>query len=204
MQFISVKARNGIYQKHEKALCFESLNSYFQYFYSLTLNTTQSSFMKNQLLVLLATFIFYASPAISQVSDDDEAMAYRLKKKYPDERTACVSDIEEYDFEVSKGDGNGPVIAAIMNQKIQFISLREAAMVQYGEYYDKFSSINKFKQYYKAGLPFPYNHHIYFCKHPVPFAERTQHIHLQKRCSGYCPVPNKILISLYQYLLVFL
>src|SRR5204862_1938801 len=70
------------------------------------------------------------------------------------ERTACVSDVEEYDFEVGKGDGNGPVVAAIMNQKIQFISLREAAMVQYGEYYDKFSSITKFKQYYKSGNSF--------------------------------------------------
>lgn len=110
--------------------------------------------MKNYLLLILTAFIFSAIPTHAQVSDDDEAMAYRLKKKYPDERTACVSDVEEYDFEVGKGDGNGPVVAAIMNQKIQFISLREAAMVQYGEYYDKFSSITKFKQYYKTGNSF--------------------------------------------------
>jgi hypothetical protein len=109
--------------------------------------------MKNYLLLIAAAF-FFSIPAHAQVSDDDEAMAYRLKKKYPDERTACVSDVEEYDFEVAKGDGNGPVVAAIMNQKIQFISLREAAMVQYGEYYDKFSSITKFRQYYKSGNSF--------------------------------------------------
>ncbi len=108
--------------------------------------------MKNYFLVILSAF--FIIPCIAQVSDDDEALAYRLKKKYPDERTACVSDVEEYDFEQSKGDGNGPVVAAIMNQKVQFISLREAAMVQYGEYYDKFSSITKFKQYYKSGNSF--------------------------------------------------
>lgn len=110
--------------------------------------------MKHYLLFIVTAFIFSTIPVHAQVSDDDEAMAYRLKKKYPDERTACVSDMEEYDFEVGKGDGNGPVVAAIMNQKIQFISLREAAMVQYGEYYDKFSSITKFKQYYKSGNSF--------------------------------------------------
>ena len=108
--------------------------------------------MKKILLITLSVFIF--SSSFAQVSDDDEAMAYRLKKKYPDERTACVSDVEEYEFEPGKGDGNGPVVTALMNQKIQFISLREAAMVQYGEYYDKFSSITKFKQYYKSGNSF--------------------------------------------------
>ncbi|MES2850546.1 MAG: transglutaminase domain-containing protein [Bacteroidota bacterium] len=108
--------------------------------------------MKNYVFLFFSLFIF--SAAFAQVSDDDESMAYRLKKKYPDERTACVSDMEEYDFEPGKGDGNGPVVAAIMNQKVQFISLREAAMVQYGEYYDKFSAITKFKQYYKSGNSF--------------------------------------------------
>ena len=110
--------------------------------------------MKKSILLILTAFIFFAIPTYAQVSDDDEAMAYRLKKKYPDERTACVSDVEEYEFELGKGDGNGPVVTAIMNQKIQFISLREAAMVQYGEYYDKFSSITKFRQYYKSGNSF--------------------------------------------------
>jgi len=107
--------------------------------------------MKNYLLFFLAAVVFYAAPAAAQVSDDDESIAYVLKKKFPDERSACISDVEEYDFELSKGDGNGPVVAAIMTEKIQFISLREVSSVQYGEYYDKFSSINKFKQYYKVG-----------------------------------------------------
>jgi hypothetical protein len=110
--------------------------------------------MKNYLFIFLASFVLYTASSQAQVSDDDESLAYRLKKKYPDERTACVSDVEEYEFEVGKEDGNGPVVAAIMNQKIQFISLREIASVQYGEYYDKFSSISKFKQYYKTGNSF--------------------------------------------------
>lgn len=110
--------------------------------------------MKHCLLSFVIVFVLFTLPCHAQVSDDDEALAYRLKKKYPDERTACVSDVEEYDFETGKGDGNGPVVIASMNQKIQFISLREAAMVQYGEYYDKFSTITKFKQYYKSGNSF--------------------------------------------------
>jgi Transglutaminase-like superfamily/Domain of Unknown Function with PDB structure (DUF3857) len=110
-------------------------------------------YMKHYLL-LLSAIVFFTPPLYAQVSDDDEALAYRLKKKYPDERTACVSDVEEYEFEPGKGDGNGPVVVATMNQKVQFISLREAAMVQYGEHYDKFSSITKFKQYYKSGNSF--------------------------------------------------
>ena len=110
--------------------------------------------MKKTLLLTLATFLFFSSGSKAQVSDDDEATAYRLKRKYPDERSAVISDIEEYDFAVGKGDGNGPVVTALMNQKVQFISLREATMVQYGEFYDKFSAITKIKQYYKSGNSF--------------------------------------------------
>jgi Transglutaminase-like superfamily/Domain of Unknown Function with PDB structure (DUF3857) len=111
--------------------------------------------MKPLLLFTVTVLVFFPIPsAAQQVSDDDESLAYRLKKKYPEERTACVLDLEEYEFEPGKGDGNGPVVIANMNQKVQFISLREAAMVQYGEYYDKFSSITKFKQYYKSGNSF--------------------------------------------------
>ncbi len=110
--------------------------------------------MKKCILVLLAVFLFLFPEIKAQVSDDDEAMAYRLKRKYPDERSAVVLDVEEYDLDIGKGDGNGPVVTAVMNQKIQFISLREATMVQYGEYYDKFSSITKMKQSYKSGNSF--------------------------------------------------
>ena len=107
--------------------------------------------MQKILLVLLAAFLFLIPKSKAQVSDDDEATAYRLKRKYPDEKSAVISDVEEYDFAVGKGDGNGPVVTALMNQKVQFISLREATMVQYGEFYNKFSSITKIKQYYKSG-----------------------------------------------------
>jgi transglutaminase-like putative cysteine protease len=110
--------------------------------------------MKKLPLVLLAAFLFLAPAIKAQVSDDDEASAYRLKRKYPDERSAVVSDIEEYDFDIGKGDDNTPVVTAIMNQKVQFISLREATMVQYGEFYNKFSDITKMKQYYKSGNSF--------------------------------------------------
>lgn len=111
--------------------------------------------MKKLFLLFFCAFFFLLPDAKTQVvSDDDEAMAYRLKRKYPDERSAVVADIEEYDFDIGKGDGNGPVVTAIMTQRIQFISLREATMVQYGEFYDKFSSITKFKQYYKSGNSF--------------------------------------------------
>ena len=107
--------------------------------------------MQKIFLVLLAAFLFLIPNSKAQVSDDDEATAYRLKRKYPDEKSAVISDVEEYDFAVGKGDGNGPVVTALMNQKVQFISLREATMVQYGEFYNKFSSITKIKQYYKSG-----------------------------------------------------
>ncbi len=110
--------------------------------------------MQKIFLVLLAAFLFLIPNSKAQVSDDDEATAYRLKRKYPDERSAVLSDVEEYDFAVGKGDGNGPVVTALMNQKVQFISLREATMVQYGEFYNKFSSITKIKQYYKSGNSF--------------------------------------------------
>ncbi len=110
--------------------------------------------MKRILLLILAALLFFSSGSKAQVSDDDEATAYRLKRKYPDERSAVISDIEEYDFAVGKGDGNGPVVTALMNQRVQFISLREATMVQYGEFYDKFSAITKIKQYYKSGNSF--------------------------------------------------
>jgi len=111
--------------------------------------------MKKKMMVLLSVLFLLATENRAQVvSDDDETLAYQLKKKYPDERTACVSSIEEYDFDVSKGDGNGPVVTATMNKRIQFISLREASMQQYGEFYDKFSSISSIKQFYKSGRGF--------------------------------------------------
>ena len=110
--------------------------------------------MKKITLLLFAAFLFLAPATRAQVSDDDEAMAYRLKRKYPDERSAIVSDIEEYEFDIGKGDDNKPVVIAVMNEKIQFISLREATMVQYGDFYNKFSSITKMKQYYKSGNSF--------------------------------------------------
>lgn len=110
--------------------------------------------MRNILLVLFAA-VFLAPPATkAQVSDDDEAMAYRLKRKYPDDRSAVVTDLEEYDFDIGKDDNNQPIVTALMNQKTQFISLREATMVQYGEFYNKFSAITKIKQYYKSGNSF--------------------------------------------------
>ncbi|MFT3682267.1 MAG: transglutaminase-like domain-containing protein [Ferruginibacter sp.] len=113
--------------------------------------------MKKSIISFALLFLFALPGTNAQVNDDDEALSYQLKRKFPDERSAIVSDVEEYDFDVSKGDGNGPVVTANMNQKIQFISLREAAFVQYGEYYDKFSTITKFKQYYKSGNNFyPY------------------------------------------------
>ena len=110
--------------------------------------------MQKPFLLLLAAFLFLAPTGKAQVSDDDEGTAYRLKRKYPDERAAVLSDIEEYDFAVGKGDGNSPVVTAVMSQRVQFISLREATMVQYGEFYNKFSSITKIKQYYKSGNAF--------------------------------------------------
>jgi transglutaminase-like putative cysteine protease len=110
--------------------------------------------MQKIVLLLLCGLVFLSPISKAQVSDDDEAAAYRLKRKYPDERSAVLSDIEEYDFAVGKGDGNGPVVTALMNQKVQFLSLREATWVQYGEFYNKFSAITKIKQYYKAGNSF--------------------------------------------------
>lgn len=111
--------------------------------------------MQRRFLVLLVGLLFLSYNSKAQiVNDDDESAAYRLKRKYPDERSAVVSDVEEYDFAVGKGDGNGPVVTAVMNQKVQFISLREATMVQYGEFYNKFSTITKIKQYYKSNNSF--------------------------------------------------
>ncbi len=110
--------------------------------------------MQKIALILLCGLVFLSPKSKAQVSDYDEATAYRLKRKYPDERSAVLSDIEEYDFAVGKGDGNGPVVTALMNQKVQFISLREATWVQYGEFYNKFSAITKIKQYYKSGNSF--------------------------------------------------
>jgi Domain of Unknown Function with PDB structure (DUF3857)/Transglutaminase-like superfamily len=110
--------------------------------------------MKKYLLLFFACFLLYTPPAPAQVSDDDETMAYRLKRKYPDERSAVISDVEEYDLEVGKGDGNGPVVMATQTQRLEFISLREATMLQYGEYYDKFSNITKMKLSYKSGNNF--------------------------------------------------
>ena len=112
--------------------------------------------MKKITLILLAIFLFSIPTINAQVNDDDEATAFRLKRKYPDERSAIVSDIEEYDFDIGKGDDGRPVVTAVMNQKIQFMSLREATMLQYGEFYNKFSSITKMKQYYKSGNSFVY------------------------------------------------
>lgn len=112
--------------------------------------------MKKITLILLAIFLFSIPTINAQVNDDDEATAFRLKRKYPDERSAIVSDIEEYDFDIGKGDDGRPVVTAVMNQKIQFMSLREATMLKYGEFYNKFSSITKMKQYYKSGNSFVY------------------------------------------------
>ena len=110
--------------------------------------------MKKYLLVLLAAFFFLVPSLSAQVNDDDEATAYRMKRRYPEERSAVASDVEEYDLDIGKGDDNSAVVTALMNKKIQFISLREATMVQYGAYYDKFSSISKIKQYYKSNNSF--------------------------------------------------
>ena len=60
--------------------------------------------MKKITLILLAIFLFSIPTINAQVNDDDEATAFRLKRKYPDERSAIVSDIEEYDFDIGKGD----------------------------------------------------------------------------------------------------
>ncbi len=114
----------------------------------------KTTYMKKITLILLAFFLFSTPATKAQVSDDDESTAYRLKRKYPDERSAVISDIEEYDFDIGKGDDGHPVVTAVMNQKIQFMSLREATMLQYGEFYNKFSSITKMKQYYKSGNSF--------------------------------------------------
>ena len=110
--------------------------------------------MQKLFLLFLTVLLLFSPDSKAQVNDDDEATAYRLKRKYADEHSAVVSDIEEYDFAVGKGDGNGPVVTSLMNQKVQFISLREATWVQYGEFYNKFSAITKIKQYYKSGNSF--------------------------------------------------
>jgi len=111
--------------------------------------------MNKTLWLLVSLLVFSVAETRAQVvTDDDESLAYQLKKKYPDERTACISSIEEYDFDIGKGDAGVPVVTATMNKKVQFISLREASMQQYGEFYDKFSSINKFRQFYKTGKSF--------------------------------------------------
>jgi transglutaminase-like putative cysteine protease len=110
--------------------------------------------MKRTLLLLLAAVLYFAPDALAQVSDDDEALAYQLKRKYPDERVACASSAEEYEFDLGKDERQQPLVTALANKKVQFISLREAAMVQYAEFYDKFSTIKKFKQYYKVNNSF--------------------------------------------------
>ena len=110
--------------------------------------------MEKFALILFALFLFSTPSINAQVSDDDESTAYRLKRKYPDERSAVISDIEEYELDIGKADDGRPVVTAVMTQKVQFMSLREATMLQYGEYYDKFSSITKMKQYYKSGNSF--------------------------------------------------
>jgi transglutaminase-like putative cysteine protease len=105
--------------------------------------------MKRTLTLLLAAVTYLSPNALAQVTDDDEALAYQLKRKYPDERVASNSSWEEYEFDLGKDDRQQPLVTAVANKKVQFISLREAAMVQYAEFYDKFSAIKKFKQYYK-------------------------------------------------------
>jgi transglutaminase-like putative cysteine protease len=113
--------------------------------------------MKRTLLLLLAAVLYLAPDTLAQVSDDDEALAYQLKRKYPDERVACANSAEEYEFDLGKDERQQPLVTALANKKVQFISLREAAMVQYAEFYDKFSTIKKFKQYYKVNNSFtPY------------------------------------------------
>ncbi len=106
--------------------------------------------MKRSPLLLAALFWFM--PGVNaQVSDDDEALAYQLKRKYPDERVACVKSTDEYSFELGKGDDQQPIVMATAKKNVSFISLREAAMIQYAEFYDKFSAIKRFTQYYKSG-----------------------------------------------------
>ncbi len=113
--------------------------------------------MKRTLLLLLTAVLYFAHDGLAQVSDDDEALAYQLKRKYPDERVACAASFEEYEFDLGKDERQQPLVTALANKKVQFISLREAAMVQYAEFYDKFSTIKKFKQYYKVNNSFtPY------------------------------------------------
>jgi transglutaminase-like putative cysteine protease len=115
--------------------------------------------MKRTLIWLLAAAT-YLTPAstTAQVTDDDEALAYQLKRKYPDERVACTSSAEEYEFDLGKDERQQPLVTALANKKVQFISLREAAMVQHAEFYDKFSAIKKFRQYYKVNNSFmPYS-----------------------------------------------
>ncbi|MBS1509433.1 MAG: DUF3857 domain-containing protein [Bacteroidetes bacterium] len=120
-----------------------------------TIENPKNTLMRKISLLLLTTFLLLSNTIPAQVvNDDDEANAYRLKRKYPDERSAVISDVEEYEFGAGKGDGNGPVVTAVMRQQVQFISLREACMVQYGEFYNKFSTITKIKQYYKSNNSF--------------------------------------------------
>jgi hypothetical protein len=49
--------------------------------------------MQKIALLLLCGLVFLSPNSKAQVSDDDEATAYRLKRKYPDERSAVLSDM---------------------------------------------------------------------------------------------------------------
>jgi hypothetical protein len=96
----------------------------------------------------LSLLLLYSAPFISfsQQNDEDVSEANRLKKLFTEDRVAATLLEEEYTFEKSRGTDNLPVVSAVKNTSINFLSLRERAGIQYFDFYNSFSKINSFKQ----------------------------------------------------------
>lgn len=102
--------------------------------------------MKSLLLaVLLAPGLLMA-----QIADDDIYEANRLKKVFPDDRVVATTVEEEFNFDKGKSDDKLPVVTAVKNTGITFLSMRERASIQYFDFYNSFCKITSFKQLERA------------------------------------------------------
>jgi transglutaminase-like putative cysteine protease len=106
--------------------------------------------MRKEMKGLLVLALFLPGLLHAQIADDDIYEANRLKKVFPDDRVVATTVDEEFSFDKGRSEDKLPVVTAIKNTGITFLSLRERASIQYFDFYNSFCKITSFKQLERA------------------------------------------------------
>ena len=93
----------------------------------------------------LIFFTVLTTVSFSVFSQSDEGLALSLKKLHPDDFHALAYKSEVYEFDIAKNTEKQPVCIVKSNVNERYLSLRNGYSYQVAEFYDKFSTIEKFK-----------------------------------------------------------